>query len=75
MVRENIVKIHESRFLNSSDLMGCRLELDRRMVDYCVGLDTEFSALVEGNFFLVNFFKPMSRFQNFRLSVIINFSP
>ena len=49
MVRENIIKIHEPKYLNQSDLMHSLLEIDRRMVDYVVALDTEFGALVEGS--------------------------
>eukprot|EP01083_Nonionella_stella_P096037 269781_1 len=49
LVRENIIKVHESRLLHNSDLMHSYLEIDRRMVDYCVALDTEFGALVEGS--------------------------
>jgi hypothetical protein len=29
--------------------MGVKIELDRRMLDFIVGLDTEFSELVEGS--------------------------
>jgi len=49
LVKENIIKVHESRLLHNSDLMHSNLEIDRRMVDYCVALDTEFGALVEGS--------------------------
>eukprot|EP01084_Bolivina_argentea_P150494 262822_1 len=49
LVKENIIKVHESRLLHNSDLMHSCLEIDRRMVDYCVALDTEFGALVEGS--------------------------
>ena len=27
--------------------LRCEVEIDRRMLDYCVGLDTEFGELVE----------------------------
>ncbi len=27
----------------------CQVEVDRRMLDFCVGLDTEFSEIVEGS--------------------------
>eukprot|EP00485_Elphidium_margaritaceum_P014580 CAMPEP_0202732188 /NCGR_PEP_ID=MMETSP1385-20130828/187527_1 /ASSEMBLY_ACC=CAM_ASM_000861 /TAXON_ID=933848 /ORGANISM="Elphidium margaritaceum" /LENGTH=1162 /DNA_ID=CAMNT_0049398495 /DNA_START=24 /DNA_END=3510 /DNA_ORIENTATION=- len=49
LVKEDIIKVHESRLLHNSDLMHSCLEIDRRMVDYCVALDTEFGALVEGS--------------------------
>ena len=44
-----MIKVQESARLNQSDLMHSYLEIDRRMVDYCVALDTEFGALVEGS--------------------------
>eukprot|EP00667_Euglena_gracilis_P001253 EG_transcript_1254 len=31
------------------DLMDCPVDLDRRMLDYLVGLDTEFNEIVEGS--------------------------
>merc|ERR1719295_960778 len=49
LVKENIIKVHEIRLLHNSELMHSNLEIDRRMVDYCVALDTEFGALVEGS--------------------------
>ena len=33
----------------STELMNMDVELDRRMLDFIVGLDTEFSELVEGS--------------------------
>ncbi len=33
----------------SSDLAEATVELDRRMLDYVVGLDTEFSEIVDGS--------------------------
>ena len=39
--------------VNSSGLTGdpttAKVEIDRRMLDFCVGLDTEFSEIVEGS--------------------------
>jgi hypothetical protein len=32
-----------------SDLTDCDVEIDRRMLDFCVGLDTEFSEIVDGS--------------------------
>merc|ERR1719295_1280644 len=49
LVKESLVKVHESRLQHNTDLMHSALEIDRRMVDYCVALDTEFGALVEGS--------------------------
>ena len=33
----------------TGDLMNSGVEIDRRMLDFCVGLDTEFSEIVEGS--------------------------
>ena len=33
----------------SGDTSNATVELDRRMLDFCVGLDTEFSEIVEGS--------------------------
>ena len=39
--------------VNSAGLTGdpttAKVEIDRRMLDFCVGLDTEFSEIVEGS--------------------------
>ncbi|KAL6050677.1 AAA domain-containing protein [Balamuthia mandrillaris] len=46
LVREGIVRLTESW---GGDLMRVLVELDRRMLDFIVGLDTEFNELVEGS--------------------------
>ena len=33
----------------SPDISVSQVEIDRRMLDFCVGLDTEFSEIVEGS--------------------------
>lgn len=39
--------------VNNAGLTGdpttAKVEIDRRMLDFCVGLDTEFSEIVEGS--------------------------
>lgn len=48
LVKSGIVRVEAKRLgQGSSDLMGMTAELDRRMVDFCVGLDTELEDLVE----------------------------
>ncbi len=47
LVREGIVALQGADF--SSDLGCLTVELDRRMLDYVVGLDTEFSEIVDGS--------------------------
>eukprot|EP01060_Flectonema_neradi_P030007 TRINITY_DN4270_c0_g1_i4.p1 TRINITY_DN4270_c0_g1~~TRINITY_DN4270_c0_g1_i4.p1 ORF type:complete len:964 (+),score=170.94 TRINITY_DN4270_c0_g1_i4:493-3384(+) len=38
-----------SKSYGASDLMECTVDIDRRMVDSLMGLDTEFSEIVEGS--------------------------
>ena len=33
----------------TGDHANAKVEIDRRMLDFCVGLDTEFSEIVEGS--------------------------
>ena len=33
----------------TGDPTSAKVEIDRRMLDFCVGLDTEFSEMVEGS--------------------------
>ena len=45
LIKSGIIRVNE-RF--SSDLMECTVEIDKRMLDYVVGLDTEFQDLADG---------------------------
>lgn len=47
LIQEGILTISQHDFM--SDLTSCRVELDRRLFDYIVGLDTEMSEVVEGS--------------------------
>lgn len=47
MIQEGILTISQLDFM--TDLSGCKVELDRRMFDFIVGLDTESSEIVEGS--------------------------
>lgn len=51
LVSRGVVRIGRSRWHSSgsTDLTESRVELDRRVLDYCVGLDTEINDLVEGS--------------------------
>eukprot|EP00494_Astrolonche_serrata_P029096 UN29363 len=51
LVSEHIILVNDDtrRSHGSDDLVDCGISIDRRMVDYCVGLDTEFGNLVEGS--------------------------
>jgi hypothetical protein len=48
LVREGIVRISDRRF-GQGDLMDCNIEIDRRMLDFIVGLETELSQMVDGS--------------------------
>jgi len=47
LVKEGVLNLQGSDFM--SDLTDCSLEIDRRMLDFVVGLDTEFSEIVDGS--------------------------
>ena len=47
LIQEGILTISQNDFM--TDLTSCRVELDRRLFDYIVGLDTEMSEVVEGS--------------------------
>eukprot|EP00899_Mesostigma_viride_P017150 jgi/Mesvir1/25436/Mv01713-RA.1 len=56
LIRHNIIRVSEKRF-GGGDLMDCVCEIDRRMVDFALNLDTEFGELVEGG----SLYAPTSR--------------
>jgi len=47
LVKEGILNLHGMDF--AGDLTQCIAEIDRRMLDFVVGLDTEFSEIVDGS--------------------------
>lgn len=47
LVKEGILNLHGTDF--AGDLTECTVEIDRRMLDFVVGLDTEFSEIVDGS--------------------------
>src|SRR3546814_14455321 len=47
LVKEGILNIHGTDL--AVDLTECTVEIDRHMLDFVVGLDTEFSGIVEGS--------------------------
>jgi hypothetical protein len=50
LLKRSVVKINRGRWHSgSSDLMDQRIEIDRRILDWVVGLDTEINELVEGS--------------------------
>jgi SpoVK/Ycf46/Vps4 family AAA+-type ATPase len=62
LVREGMIIVHASGL--SGDPTGARVEIDRRMLDFCVGLDTEFSEIVEGS----HLYYPKTKFESVVLS-------
>lgn len=58
--------------VNNSGLTGdptcTKVEIDRRMLDFCVGLDTEFSEIVEGS----HLYFPQTKFEQVQLQYILN---
>ena len=46
LIRDGFIKLSE---MLNSDLMDSSVDIDRRMLDYIVGLDCEFSEIVEGS--------------------------
>lgn len=47
LIKEGILCISQNDFME--DLTNCSIDLDRRMFDFLVGLDTEFSEVVDGS--------------------------
>ncbi len=45
-----------------------QIEVDRRMVDFCVGLDTEFSEVVEGS----HLYFPKTKLEQVRLFILFD---
>jgi len=48
LVKERIISVGEKNVVGASDLVGCYVEVDRRVLDYCLKLDTELNCLVDG---------------------------
>lgn len=50
LLTRGLVKLHRGRWHSTAgDLVDQRIELDRRLLDWVVGLDTEMNELVEGS--------------------------
>lgn len=47
LVKEGIINMSGHDFM--MDLTDCEVEIDRRMMDFVIGLDTEFSEIVDGS--------------------------
>lgn len=62
LVREGMIIVHNSGL--TGDTNNATVEIDRRMLDFCVGLDTEFSEVVEGS----HLYFPKTKFEHVILS-------
>ncbi|XP_065889621.1 uncharacterized protein [Dysidea avara] len=62
LVREGMISVHNSGL--TGDTNNATVEIDRRMLDFCVGLDTEFSEVVEGS----HLYFPKTKFEQVVLS-------
>lgn len=58
LCREGMIVVHNSGL--TGDPTTAKVEIDRRMLDFCVGLDTEFSEMVEGS----HLYFPKTKFDN-----------
>jgi SpoVK/Ycf46/Vps4 family AAA+-type ATPase len=63
LVKDGIIRISNTRA--TGDLFTCLIDIDRRMLDYLVGLDTEFNEVVEGSMM----YSPSIRMENVVLPV------
>ncbi len=57
LVKDGMIRISD---LLSGDLTECSVNIDRRMLDYIAGLDSEFSEIVEGS----NLYFPQVKLEN-----------
>jgi SpoVK/Ycf46/Vps4 family AAA+-type ATPase len=62
MVREGMIIVNNSGL--TGDPTNTKVEIDRRMLDFCAGLDTEFSEIVEGS----HLYFPQTKFEQVILS-------
>eukprot|EP00800_Vazella_pourtalesii_P010699 TRINITY_DN2610_c0_g4_i1.p1 TRINITY_DN2610_c0_g4~~TRINITY_DN2610_c0_g4_i1.p1 ORF type:complete len:970 (-),score=246.43 TRINITY_DN2610_c0_g4_i1:85-2994(-) len=62
LVREGMIVVHDVGL--TGDPSSAKVEVDRRMLDFSVGLDTEFSEVVEGS----HLYFPKTKFNNVILS-------
>ena len=49
-------------------MICCQVEIDRRMLDFCVGLDTEFSEVVEGS----HLYFPKTKFEQVCIETVMH---
>ena len=61
LVQEGMLVVNNSGL--TGDPTSAKVEIDRRMLDFCVGLDTEFSEIVEGS----HLYYPKTKFEQVSL--------
>ena len=61
-----MIIVHNSGL--TGDPTSAKVEIDRRMLDFCVGLDTEFSEIVEGS----HLYYPKTKFEQVSTNHVIN---
>ena len=49
LVREGLIHVSDPPLLSRGNFLDAGVELDRRLLDYIVGLDTELNELVDGS--------------------------
>lgn len=49
LVREGLIHVSDPPLLSRGNFLDSGVELDRRLLDYIVGLDTELNELVDGS--------------------------
>ena len=57
LFREGMIVVHNSGLIDHPT--KAKVEIDRRMLDFCVGLDSEFSESVEGS----HLYYPKTKFE------------
>ena len=63
LVQEGMLVVNNAGL--TGDPTSAKVEIDRRMLDFCVGLDTEFSEIVEGS----HLYYPKTKFEQVSLIV------
>ena len=48
-VKEGLIKVTDPPLIDRGSFLDSLVELDRRLMDYIVGLDTEINELVDGS--------------------------
>lgn len=66
---EGLVHVSDPPLLSRGNFLDCGVELDRRLLDYIVGLDTEINELVDGSVRRINGLTKMTQSSLFSLRI------